>query len=102
MRAEIAQATGMSQSLTEEYIDLVKNNGNIENNKFNENPLDANKFSAHVQPISAASNGVLRLNSTTYGRPQKVLGGLDPRIRKLNPPSIKKRSKPNGKHRVTV
>ncbi|MCF6285996.1 MAG: hypothetical protein L3K26_12500, partial [Candidatus Hydrogenedentes bacterium] len=48
----------------------------------------ANKFSAHVQPISAASDGVLRLNSTPYGRPQKIPTRTLPKGRGIKPSLI--------------
>ena len=36
--SKIAQATGMSQSLVKEYVDLINNNGNVIDRKLNDNP----------------------------------------------------------------
>jgi DNA-binding CsgD family transcriptional regulator len=40
---KIAQATGMSQSLVKEYVDLIESNDNVNSSNFNENLLDAKK-----------------------------------------------------------
>ena len=40
---KITQATGMSQSLVKEYVDLIESNGNLNSNNINGNLLDAKK-----------------------------------------------------------
>ena len=42
---KVAQATGMSQSLVKEYVDLINNNnGSIIERKLNDNPSYAEKW----------------------------------------------------------